>query len=108
MKPGAVSRVIAGGAIDQQVDDAGGIDIPDLAAFVRDEQVTAGRQRPDTAEFEQTGLQGREAAAAVVVAAVAGKDGAAAVGGNEEDPVVSAVGTGEVAGGINDVVADVY
>src|SRR5688500_58215 len=44
-------------AVEKQMDDASGVQVPKLAAIMREQQVTASGHRPNTTHPPQTGIQ---------------------------------------------------
>src|SRR5688572_26478674 len=59
-------------AVEKQMDDASGVQVPKLAAIMREQQVTASGHRPNTTHPPQTGVQRGKTIAAPSGKTVAG------------------------------------
>src|SRR5712692_2155499 len=111
MEPLAVAGVnVAAGAVHENVDDARGIHVKDLAAFMRAEQVAAGWHQPNAAHTVKTVGFGQRAVSYGVGIAIAKEDVAApriAAGGVKEINFVgSAIGGDDIAVGVHDKVTE--
>src|SRR6266487_581677 len=111
MEPLAVAEMnAAAGAVHENVDDARGIHVKDLAAFMSGQQVAAGRHRPNTAHTVETVGFGQRAVSHGVGIAIAKKDVAAsciaASRVEEIDFVGPAIGGDDIAVAVHDKVAE--
>ena len=61
-------------AVQQQVDNTGGVQIPKLTTFMGEQQVTACGHGPGTADPGEAGRYRREAIAPAIGGAIAGQD----------------------------------
>src|SRR2546427_10709839 len=111
MEPLAVAEMnVAAGAIHENVDDARSIHVKDLAAFMRAQQVAAGRHQPNAPHTVETVGFGQRAVSYGVGIAIAEEDvaapGIAASGVKEINFVGSAIGGDDIAVGVHDKVAE--
>src|SRR5258708_21006780 len=111
MEPLAVAEMnVAAGAVHENVDDARGIQVKEVAAFMRAEQVAAGRHQPNAAHTVKTVGFCQRAVSYSVGIAIPEEDVAApriAAGGVEEINFVGpAIGGEDIVVGVHDKIAE--
>lgn len=78
MKPFPIPGMCRHLPIDQEMNDSRRIDVPDLAPFVRRQQVAVVWKEPDATHSQKPGLKGGKTVAATILGAVASYDSPAA------------------------------
>ena len=103
VKPRAVTSVrVAGGAIEEQANDAVGIDIPGARAGICSDDKCAGGQEPNGADLRESGGGCELTVTTAAGRAVARNDGSSdAVGFEAIDAMSASIGNNHVSAGID-------